>query len=475
MKVLVTGAAGYVGRRLVFRLLRETDFELNLFVMNKNEIDLFETSRISVFEGSTFDKESLNRALKGVDCAYYLIHSMGRDGDFKELDRKSASNFKEACIQNNVKKIIYLGGLGIKDNSSAHLKSRIETGEILSDNNSALSTIWFRAGVIIGSGSASFEIIRHLAQKLPVLITPSWVGTKTEPVFINDVISYLIKALYIKSEANLVVDIGSEIMTFKDMILKAGKIMGLRRGIIPVPFFSPKLSSYWLVFISPVPFRIAAPLVEGLKYETIKQNENAYKYFPEIQPVKYEESIKSALKEAEKNQVISRWSDGTCEIGVFCEPKSAHGEAVFRVREEESFGNILPENIYKAMMLSGGKSGWYRFHFLWSARGIIDKVSGGYGLSRGRRDAKSIRVGDTIDFWKVVDMVQNKRILLFAEMKLPGKGWLEFTIEGNKAVVTAHFIPKGLAGRVYWGSMYLFHKLIFRDMVKSIVRRAKKV
>ena len=475
MKILVTGAAGYIGRRLVFRLLQETDYELNLFVLNKNEFQFSETSRISVFEGSTFDKESLDKALEGVDAAYYLIHSMGAGENFEELDRKSALNFRDSCIKNNVKKIIYLGGLGVKEKSSRHLKSRIETGEILCSQPDKIDTVWFRAGIIIGSGSASFEIIRNLAQKLPILITPKWVDNKTEPVFIDDVVSYLIKGSKVKAGGCLIVDIGSEIMTFRQMIKDAGRIMGLKRGVIPVPLFTPKMSSYWLVLISPVPFRIAAPLVDGLKYETIKQNNNAQNFFPKIVPFSYEESIKKALSEAEKNQVLSRWSDGTCEPGVFCEPPTSLGEVVYSIRAESSIKNIPDKKVFDAMLKSGGRSGWFRYHFLWSARGAVDKVTGGYGLSRGRRDSQKLRIGDTVDFWKVVDIIPGKRILLFAEMKLPGKGWLEFTIENNKAVVTAHFIPKGLTGRIYWNSMYLFHKLIFKDMADSIVKKAKKI
>jgi uncharacterized protein YbjT (DUF2867 family) len=472
MKILVTGAAGYVGRRLVYRLLKETGHDLNLFVMNRNEVQFSETSRIKIFEGSTFDEKSLDAALEGVECAYYLIHSMGAAGDFEKLDKLSAENFRDSCMRNNVKRVVYLGGLGVKDDSSPHLRSRIETGEILSDNGSRYTAIWFRAGIIIGSGSASFEILKNLAQKLPVLITPKWVETKTEPVFIDDVVSYLIEASVCECEKNLEVDIGSEVMSFSRMIKRASEIMGLKRIIVPVPFFTPKLSSYWLVFITPVPLRIAAPLVEGLRHETVRKNSNAAKFFPDISPVKFDEAIRKALHEAEINQVISRWSDGTCTPGVFCEPSSFAGESVFKIREKAEFKNIPPEKIFMSMMKAGGKTGWYRYHFLWSVRGAIDKISGGYGLGRGRRDSRRLRTGDSVDFWKVVDIVENKRILLFAEMKLPGRGWLEFLIEDKNAVVTAYFIPDGLIGRLYWMSMHFFHKLIFRDMVRSIIKNS---
>jgi len=255
---------------------------------------------VEIFEGSTFDKESLRKALEGIDVAYYLIHSMGTKGDFKELDRLSAKNFLNACIDSNVQRIIYLGGLGRKDTASEHLLSRIETGEILSSRPETIQTIWFRAGIIIGSGSASFEIIRHLVRKLPLMTTPKWVHTKTQPIGISDVLEYLFQAKDLDTKKNVVVDIGSDQMSFKDMLIRASKVMGLKRLLIPVPLLTPRLSSYWLILITPISFRIAKALVDGLKSETIIQNDNAKKYFGHISPLSYEDAIKIALREIEK-------------------------------------------------------------------------------------------------------------------------------------------------------------------------------
>jgi len=300
MKVLLTGATGYIGRGLKKRLLEDEALHLRLFVRNKKKIrDKFK-ERVEIFEGSTFDKESLRKALEGIDVAYYLIHSMGTKGDFKELDRLSAKNFLNACIDSNVQRIIYLGGLGRKDTASEHLLSRIETGEILSSRPETIQTIWFRAGIIIGSGSASFEIIRHLVRKLPLMTTPKWVHTKTQPIGISDVLEYLFQAKDLDTKKNVVVDIGSDQMSLKDMLIRASKVMGLKRLLIPVPLLTPRLSSYWLILITPISFRIAKALVDGLKSETIIQNDNAKKYFGHISPLSYEDAIKIALREIEK-------------------------------------------------------------------------------------------------------------------------------------------------------------------------------
>lgn len=295
MKVLLTGATGYIGRGLKERLLEDENIQLRLFVRNEKKVRDINRGRLEIFEGSTFDKESLRKALKGVDVAYYLIHSMGARGDFEELDRLSARNFIEACIAAKAQRIIYLGGLGRKETASKHLLSRIETGEILCSRPDSIQTIWFRAGIIIGSGSASFEIIRNLVQKLPLMITPRWVRTKTQPISVINVLEYLFQAKDLDTGKNLVVDIGSEEMSFKEMLLRASRIMGLTRILIPVPLLSPKLSSYWLILMTPVSYRIASALVEGLKSETIIQNDNAKRYFPRISLFSYRDAIKAAL------------------------------------------------------------------------------------------------------------------------------------------------------------------------------------
>ncbi len=300
MNVLLTGATGYIGRGLKEKLLEDEKVRLRLFVRNANKIrDRFK-DRVEIAEGNTLDGESVREALNGIDVAYYLIHSMGAKGDFEHLDRISAQNFLGACIDNQVKRIIYLGGLGKKETASKHLLSRLETGEILSSQPDNIQTIWFRAGVIIGSGSASFEIIRNLVEKLPVMITPKWVHTKTQPIGVEDVLEYLYQARNLPTNKNLIVDIGSDQMSFREMVLQAAHEMGLKRKLIPVPVLTPWLSSYWLVLMTPVPFPVAQALIQGLKSETLVQNENARKYFPNIQPASYKKSLQKALGEIEQ-------------------------------------------------------------------------------------------------------------------------------------------------------------------------------
>jgi uncharacterized protein YbjT (DUF2867 family) len=272
-------------------------------VRNERKIRDKYRDRLEIFEGSTFDRESLRKALESIDVAYYLIHSMGARGDFEKLDRLSAENFLDACISAKVQRIIYLGGLGRKETASKHLRSRIETGEILSSRPDSIQTIWFRAGIIIGSGSASFEIIRNFVQKLPLTITPRWVHTKTQPISVINVLEYLFQAKDLDTEKNLVVDIGSDQMSFKEMLLNASRIMGLRRILIPVPLLTPRLSSYWLVLMTPVSNRIAGALVEGLKSATVIQNDNAKMYFPHISLLSYGDAIKAALADVEKNRL----------------------------------------------------------------------------------------------------------------------------------------------------------------------------
>jgi uncharacterized protein YbjT (DUF2867 family) len=472
MKILLTGATGYIGRRLKQELLKDDTISLRLFVRNANKIREHVRKKVEIVEGDTFDKDALKKATHGVDVAYYLIHSMGTKGDYKRLDRISAENFRDACIEGGVKKIIYLGGLGVKETASKHLLSRIETGEILSARPDDIQTIWFRAGVIIGSGSASFEIIRNLVQKLPVMITPKWVWTKTEPIAVTDILRYLKDAKDISVDGNLIVDIGSEIMSFRDMLLKTAKVMKLSRVLVPVPVLTPKLSSYWLILMTPIPFSIASALVEGLKSETVIQNDNARRYFPHITPFSYEEAVRNALREIENRHVISCWCDSSAKEVCDIKHQDDTSQAILVDRKEYSFRSLSPHSVFSSIITIGGHRGWFRYNTLWEVRGLFDKFIGGYGINRGRRDEQDLRVGDSLDFWKVVDLKKDKRLLLVAQMKVPGKAWLEFTIDNNILTQTAYFYPKGLWGRLYWYLMLPFHYLVFEDIAQSIIKQA---
>lgn len=292
--VLITGATGYIGRRLKHRLLDKGSYNIRLFVRNRLKVQVGNIDKIEIYEGTTFEIESLEKALISVDTAFYLIHSMGSKENYSDLDRKSADNFRRACIKAGVRRIIYLGGLGVKETASEHLLSRIETGEILSAEPDEIQTIWIRAGIIIGSGSASYEIVRNLVQKLPVMITPLWVRTKTQPVGIEDVISYLEDSISLEYMENLVVDIGAERLSYQQMMKQAAEVARLKRFLIPVPVLSPRLSSYWLILFTPIPYRLASALVEGLKSETVLQNDNAKRYYPQIIPLPFKEAVARA-------------------------------------------------------------------------------------------------------------------------------------------------------------------------------------
>ena len=471
MKVLLTGSTGYIGRRLKQKLLDDESVELKLLVRNKKTISPTILDKVEVIEGDTFNKEALKEALKDVEIAYYLIHSLSNE-NYKDLDKISAQNFLDVAEECGVKRIIYLGGLGVKnEDTSEHLLSRIETGEILSSNKS-VQTIWLRAGVIIGSGSASFEIIRNLTEKLPVMTTPKWVDTKAQPIAVNDVLSYLHDSLYLEVRENLIVDIGSAQLSYKEMMEKTALALGLKRFLIPVPFMSINISSYWLNLFTPVPFTIAKALIEGLKSEVVIQNQNARKYFPKIVPMSYEDAVKSAIKEIEENQVISRWNDKGDGVWEKVGQKEI-SKAIFIDRKEEDISNIEPSKVYQSFIGIGGENGWFDFDFLWELRGIIDKLIGGVGLKRGRRSQCDLRISDCLDFWKVVDLKENERLLLYAQMKLPGSAWLEFKIQDNKLIQSAYFYPKGVLGRLYWYVLIPLHYFVFNNMIKSIVKKAK--
>jgi len=472
MNILLTGATGYIGRRLKEKLLEDENVRVRLFVRNPEKVREKYRDRVEIAQGNTLDRESLLEALKGIDMAYYLVHSMGAKVDFEKLDRLSAQNFLESCIANKVKRIVYLGGLGKKETASKHLRSRIETGEILASRPDQIQTLWFRAGVIIGSGSASFEIIRHIVEKLPVMITPKWVSTKSQPIGIGDVLSYLYHAKDLREKNNLTIDIGSDPMSFKEILLRAAQTMGLKRRLIPVPILTPWLSSYWLMLITPVPFPVARALIHGLKSETLVQNENAKIYFPFIHPLSYEESFRRALREIEEKQVISRWCDSSSEEECDITGRDQIESAIFRDKLVYDFGNIPGEKIFAAIESIGGDNGWFKYDWLWRLRGWLDQIFAGPGLSRGRRDPHKLRIGDSLDFWKVVDLKPDKRLLLVNQMKVPGRAWLEFSVEGTKLIQTAHYYPKGLWGRLYWYLTKPLHKLVFPDIAKGIIQKA---
>ena len=468
-RILLTGANGYIGRRLKHALLSKDDIELRLMVRNAASLSSAVQEHAQIVTADVLNPATLDDALRDIDVAYYLIHGLNH-GNFREIDRQSAQNFVDACVRQNVKTIIYLGGLGDKKTGSEHLLSRIETGEILSSRPDKVRCIWFRAGVIIGSGSASFEIIRHLVQKLPIMITPKWVRTLVTPIGVDDVIDFLLAALELPATTNLMIDLGEEAMSYGDLMLRVSKAMGLKRYLIQVNVLTPKLSSYWLAIFTPVPYSVSSSLIEGLRSEVTVSNNLQHQYFT-IQPHTLEETVKHAISEIESNQVLSRWSDSGSEAW---EIDHSHdiADALFMDRRVIELNTLTHEKVFRSFCSIGGENGWFGYDWLWSLRGFIDKLFKGAGTNRGRRDSTTLRIGDSVDFWKVVDLVENERLLLFAQMKLPGKAWLEFKIHDGKLIQSAYFYPYGIIGRLYWYILIPLHYLIFTNMAHSILNRS---
>ncbi|MFZ2969001.1 MAG: SDR family oxidoreductase [Sulfuricurvum sp.] len=469
MRIVLTGANGYIGRRLKHHLLRNKEHTLRLMVRNPNSLSPWVIGECEVVQADVMRPQTLDAALAGVDIAYYLIHGLAHS-NFKELDRQSAQNFLEGCIRQKVSTIIYLGGLGDKTTGSEHLLSRIETGEILSSRPDKVRCLWFRAGVIIGSGSASFEIMRHLIQKLPVMITPKWVTTHITPIGVEDVLRYLVEGLTLDLSHNTIIDIGEEVMSYGELMERVSVAMGLKRYFIPVNFFSPKFSSYWLVLFTPVPFSIARSLIEGLKSDATIQNNLRHTLFS-FPLHSLEAAVHTAEAEIETNQVLSRWSDSG---GIEGEVDHDHdlSNALFIDRRSIPLHEASPAQVYRTFCAIGGDNGWFGYDGLWKLRGLIDKLFHGVGINRGRRDGAEVRIGDSVDFWKVVDVVENERLLLFAQMKLPGKAWLEFKLHEGHLIQSAYFYPYGVLGRLYWYALVPLHALIFTTMAKTIVARA---
>ncbi len=471
MKLLLTGATGYIAQRLIPVLINQ-GHEVICCVRDRNRFNAekYRSQALSVIEVDFLKRETLRNIPVDIDAAYYLIHSMSTStGDFKKMEEITAIHFKEYIQQTKVRQVIYLSGIVNEEQLSPHLASRKHVEEILASGSFALTTL--RAGIIIGSGSASFEIIRDLVEKLPVMVAPRWLNTRSQPIAIGNVIEFLSGVLLNEKTFNRSYDIGGpDILTYKQMLLRFASVRGLKRTIGIVPVMTPKLSSYWLYFITSTSYSLAQNLVDSMKVEVICK-ENNLKELLGITPVSYEEAIREAFKKIEMNQVPSSWKDAltsrTLNDGI-----SRHAEVpvhgCFLDYRKLHIGDS--EKTLNKIWSIGGENGWYYGDWLWGMRGFIDKLFGGVGLRRGRKNQTEISPGDALDFWRVLiaDKTE-KRLLLFAEMKLPGEAWLEFRIDNNNILhLTATFRPLGLWGRLYWYSMMPFHGYIFNGMLRNI-------
>lgn len=477
MKILLTGANGYIGMRLLPVLLAD-GHEVICAVRSEERLSIDKETRaeIDVVEIDFLEEVSNGKIPKDIDVAYYLIHSMsGSTTDFDELEIKTAENFNAYLRQTQVKQVIYLSGIVNEDKLSKHLQSRKKVEEILYVGNFNLTVL--RAGIIVGSGSASFEILRDLCEKLPIMITPKWVNTKCQPIAIRNVLQYLVGVLGKEQCYNNSYDIGGpDVMPYKEMMLKYAKVRELKLTIINVPVMTPKLSSYWLYFVTATSYKLAVNLVDSMRVEVVSKD-SRLQYLLKIHPITYEEAIRLAFTKIEQNQVISSWKDSKVS-GRFSKRDLNKYIRVPKYGCLKDHQKMKAENTELALnkiWAIGGEQGWYYANTLWKIRGFLDKIAGGVGLRRGRTNKNNIYPGDALDFWRVLMADKDeKRLLLFAEMKVPGEAWLEFYIDTDNFVhQNATFRPRGLRGRLYWYSMLPFHYFIFHGMLSEIVKNTK--
>ena len=477
MKILLTGANGYIGKRLL-PLLLEEGHEVICCVRDKKRFPaegVYKNSNITLFEVDFLNENISSELLKDIDAAYYLIHSMSSNlNDFEKMEELSANNFLKLVEQTSIKQIIYLGGMSNEEKLSKHLASRKRVEEILSRGRIPLTTL--KAGIIVGSGSASFEIIRDLVEKLPIMITPKWLNTKHQPIAIRNVLEYLTGVLLKPDLFNKSFDIGgSDILSYKEMLLQFAEVRKLKRFIATVPVMTPRLSSYWLYFVTSTSYKLAVNLVNSMKIEVIAKNNDLEKIL-NIKPITYKHAVQLAFQKIEQNNVISSWKDSLISSysgNSLLLNINIPTDGCFIDRREKRIiadDKMVLDNIWSI----GGERGWYYANWLWALRGFIDKLFGGVGLRRGRTNKSEISAGDTLDFWRVIVAdKQSQRLLLYAEMKLPGEAWLEFKInikDGNNYLnQTATFRPRGLLGRLYWYSVLPFHHFVFEGMAENIL------
>ena len=471
MKILVTGATGYIGKRLIPLLLNDGHIVV-CAVRDKDRAKSYFRGRknIELVEADFLSFTSLESIPKDIDFAYYLIHSMSNSAkEFHVLEEKCAFNFKRFAEQTTLKQVIYLSGITNDTKLSKHLLSRKNVENTLASKKYALTT--FKAGIIVGSGSSSFEIIRDLVEKLPVMIAPKWLDTKTQPLGIRDVLSFLHRAIGKKKLFNKSFDVfGPEVLTYKEMLLQFSEVRKLKRWIYTVPIMTPKLSSYWLYFVTSTSYKLASTLVNSMGVEVIGNKSDINKIL-DVQPMSYKQAVEFAFVKIKQNSIISSWKDSYISSGKLKNyvhefinvPK--HGcFKDFKKRKVEN-----RERTLNRIWAIGGETGWYYGTFLWKIRGFIDQFYGGAGLRRGRRHPSELNAGDALDFWRVIYADKEKgKLLLYAEMILPGEAWLEFKIEEGILYQTATFRPHGLAGRLYWYAVMPFHWFVFNGMINNI-------
>jgi len=475
--VLVTGATGYIGGRLVPRLL-QAGYRVRCLVRDPGRLQGRPwLDQVELVTGDVLHPETLPAAMDSVSAAYYLVHSMASGPGFHERDLTAARQFGVAAAAAGVERIIYLGGLGDPNAElSQHLRSRQQTGDALRE--AGVPVTEFRAGVIVGSGSLSFELIRYLIERLPMMICPRWLYTCVQPIGIRNVLEYLIAALDTPESTGEIIEIGgADVLTYGDMMLGYAQARGLKRRLIPVPILTPRLSSYWVHLVTPIPATIAQPLIEGLRNEVVVRDAKARRLFPAIQPFDYQGAVELALARLDSGEVETVWSDAlmTSQGDV---PPVVLSTLEGLILEHRQMQVAVPAaTVYGAFAGLGGARGWLYMNWVWHLRGLLDRLVGGVGMRRGRRDPEHLRVGEALDFWRVEAVEPGHLIRLRAEMKVPGRAWLQFHVHPQPdecAILsqTAYFAPKGVWGLVYWYALYPIHKVIFAGMIRKIAERA---
>ncbi|MFD4584615.1 SDR family oxidoreductase [Streptomyces sp. NPDC087659] len=487
LRCLVTGATGYVGGRLVPELL-DAGFRVRCMARSPEKLrDHPWAGRVETVRGDVTDPDSLDDALTGVDVAYYLVHGLRSGASFEEADRRAARAFAARAAEAGVRRIVYLGGLTPADvpdrELSPHLRSRAEVGEIFL--RSPVPATVLRAAVVIGSGSASFEMLRYLTERLPVMVTPSWVNTRVQPIAVRDVLRYLVGSARMPADVNRSFDIGGpDVMTYERMMRRYAEVAGLpRRLILGVPMLTPRLSSLWIGLVTPVPPALARPLAESLRHEVVCREHDIVRYVPDPPgaPIGCDRALELALQRVRDARVTTRWSSaslpGAPSDPLPTDPDWAGGSLYTDRRARDV--DASPEALWRVIEGIGGDNGWYSFPLAWAVRGWLDLLVGGVGLRRGRRDAARLRVGDSLDFWRVEEIEPGRMLRLRAEMRLPGLAWLEMHVERGERGRTRYrqralFHPHGLLGHVYWWSVSPFHAVVFGGMARNIARAAAK-
>ncbi|MDO0929137.1 SDR family oxidoreductase [Streptomyces sp. TG1A-8] len=484
-RCLVTGATGYIGGRLVPELLAAGHRVRCLARFPGKLRDHPWTGEVEVARGDVTDADSVAAAMRDVDVAYYLVHALGTGKGFEETDRRAARIFGERAKAAGVRRIVYLGGLtpaGVPEHElSPHLRSRTEVGRILLASGVPAAVL--RAAVIIGSGSASFEMLRYLTERLPLMVTPSWVHTRIQPIAVRDVLRLLVGSARLPGDVNRTFDLGGpDVLTYRDMMIRYARVAGLpRRVILPVPVLTPGLSSHWVGLVTPVPAAIARPLAESLRHEVVCHEHDIARYLPDPpgHPLGFDEAVRLALRRVRQAEVVTRWSSaavpGAPSDPLPTDPAWAGG-SLYTDRREAAVDAPVG-NLWRVIEGVGGENGWYSFPLAWNARGLLDRLAGGVGLRRGRRDAQRLRVGDSLDFWRVEEIEPGRLLRLRAEMRLPGRAWLEMCAEPagegrSRYRQRAVFHPRGLLGHAYWWAVSPFHAVVFGGMARNIARAA---